>query len=168
MTPPANKQALRAARLGAVALVAGITGCGINCDRNPDQAPVEWRGGVVTDKGNYDSSPDGFDGPYLPFPPGRTYRFFHGLGGKPRVIQTWLAFSERCGAQERGIERSAEAAGNQVTIEKTESPDYFDIRNDTCSDVCLRAVAEDPILETSPPEEPQDSGATPPESTDGG
>lgn len=127
---------------------------------------MEWKGGVTV-KGIYDSSPEGFHGPFLGFPPGRTYRFFHDLGGPPRVIQTWIAFSERCGATERGVERTAEAAGNQVTIEVTDSDEYFEIRNDTCSDVCLRAVAQGPILSTEPPEEPEpDAGDVTP--SDGG
>jgi hypothetical protein len=147
--------------------VAAITGCGINCDRNPDEPPVEYKGGVTVD-GVYDSSPLGPRGPFLQFPPGRTYRFFHDLGGIPRRINSYLAFSDRCGNTEQGVERMAESAGNQVTLEQPTEPDYFDVRNDTCSDVCLRVVADHPILESEPPAGEPDAGDVEPTPADGG
>jgi hypothetical protein len=141
----------------ALFAVAGLAlacaGCGINCDRDPDVAPVPWKGGVTENGPSglvYDSSPNADEGPYLDFPPGRTYRFFHSLGGKARSIVTYFAFADRCGAGSRKVERSSIGVGNQATLETQTDPTYFDVRNDTCSDVCLRVIARDPIVSTEP------------------
>ena len=115
---------------------------------------MDYTDGVTfADTLTYDSSPNNWEGPWLPFPPGRTYRFFHDLGGIPLQINTWIAFSDRCGDHAGGVERSSEGAGNQTTIEQPTDPTYFDVRNDTCSDICLRVVASHPILESDPPAE---------------
>jgi hypothetical protein len=169
VTTDCNRENARrvAVRVLACALVAVITGCGINCDRSPDEPPVEYRGGV-TENGTYRSAKDGLRGPFLQFSPGRTYRLFHDLGGIPAVVDTRLAFSEGCGNQERGVERSAEAAGNQVSLEQPTSPEYIDLRNDSCSDVCLYVTASGPILQSEPPAEVPDAGDTPPTPSDGG
>jgi hypothetical protein len=149
--------------LGACAVALFAVGCGINCDRNPDEPAVDYRGGVTTSMG-YDSTPDGENSPWLTFPAGRTYRFFHDLGGPPRHIDAYLAFAERCGAGARKVERYTNGAGNQVTIEDNTHPDYFEVRNDTCAEVCLRVYASDPILSSEPPEEDAGGG----EETDSG
>jgi hypothetical protein len=144
--------------LGACAVALFAAGCGINCDRNPDEPAVDYRGGVTTSAGAYDSAPEGENSPWLTFPAGRTYRFYHDLGGPPRDIRPSLAFAERCGAGDRKVERYTPGVGNQVTIEDNTHPDYFDIRNDTCAEVCLRVYASDPILSSEPRED--DAGSS--------
>jgi hypothetical protein len=123
-------------------------GCGLQCDRNPDQPPVPYKAGVATDAGkpwgSYETT--GHPGPFLPFPPGRTYRIFHTLGACPKNVLAYFSFDETpvaasSTAPDQGGE--VEAAGNQYTIERL-TPDFVDVRNDTCSSVYLRVVASEP------------------------
>ena len=131
----------------AIAAGSSALSCGTQCDRNPDEPPVVYRGGVTNAaRGTYFSAP--YDGPYLDFPPGRTYRFFHGLGGKPQMVRAWLSFAEYPG-QGDSPEGFVEAAGNQATFEGATS-DYVDVRNDTCSDVRIRIEASDPTGTADP------------------
>lgn len=123
----------------AVVVAAALTACGPNCDRNPDEAPVRFTGGKTdVGRGVYESSPPG--GPYLAFPPGRTYRFVHGLGRVPDDEDAWFSFDEYPfeGKDPGG---AVPAAGNQATFEAV-TAEYIDVRNDTCSDVKIRVTAE--------------------------
>ncbi|HVW30192.1 MAG TPA: hypothetical protein VHC69_32760 [Polyangiaceae bacterium] len=123
-------------------------GCGQICDRNPDEPPVPYDRGTVNNPGtpyaSYETS--GYPGPYLAFPPGRTYRIYHHLGACPRGIEADFAFDvspvpgSNAGKEPSG---SAPAAGNQFTKERV-TPESLDVRNDTCSDVLLRVYAWDP------------------------
>src|SRR5262249_25956468 len=106
-------------------LVGVLTACGAQCDRNPDEPPA-----VVTNSRTdqaahtYMSSPNPrnpFAGPWLDFPPGRTYRFPHHLGGVPRIVQVWFSFSATPSTY-------TPAAGNQATWENP-GPDNIDLRN---------------------------------------
>ena len=135
-------------------------GCGTQCDRNPNDPAVLYTEGITTDLGTpdafYESSPPG--GPYLPFPPGRTYRFTHGLGGPPGGWTAYLAFNPSPvattdGGRARG--GTVTCAGNQCTYERV-TDSVFELRNDTCSDVWLRVTAEHPELGKM-----TDSGAAP-------
>jgi hypothetical protein len=162
----ANARRIAGQSVVCALVIAALTGCAINCDRNPDVPPVEYRDGVT--EGGFYSSSLGLGGPFLEFPPGRTYRIFHDLGGPPRRVETRLAYSEACGNTERGVERSAESAGNQVSLEQPTAPDYFDLRNDTCSDVCLWVGASHPILESEPSPEEPDATDVEPTPSDGG
>jgi len=138
-----------AAALAATTLVvgsAGSIGCGTQCDRNPDQPPVVYKGGITNRAaGTYLTS--GADGPFLSFPPGRTYRLYHGLGRVPDPPQTWLSFAEHPldGTDPEGF---VEAAGTQVTYEAI-TKDYVDVRNDTCSDVRILVKITAPPLDTN-------------------
>ena len=93
---------------------------------------------------SYETS--GYPGPYLAFPPGRTYRIAHRLGACPRNVGADFAFDvspvsgSNAGTQPSG---TVPAAGNQFTIERV-TPETLDVRNDTCSDVRLRVYASDP------------------------
>jgi hypothetical protein len=138
-------------------------GCGTQCDRNPDDPPVLYTEGTTTNPGTpsafYETSPQ--EGPYLPFPPGRTYRFTHGLGGPPRHWEADIAFNPSPvattdGGRARG--GTARCAGNQCTLERT-TDTVLEIRNDTCSDVWLRVTASHPRLGTA--DGMPDSGAPP-------
>ena len=152
-----SRLALRLAA-GVAAASAGVPGCATQCDRQPNQPAIAYRGGFTNRAaGTYFSADN--HGPFLEFPPGRTYRFYHGLGGEPEGHHTDLAFSEYPLDGGGGF---VEAAGNQVTYEAANS-EYVDVRNDTCSDVWIRVELSDPILSSEP------DGAAPRESTaDGG
>jgi hypothetical protein len=114
---------------------SGLTGCGATCDRRPNVEPTRYvEGSTDLEEGFYETSP--WDGPYLFFPKGRTYLLVHGLGARPRDVRTWLSF------QEEPID-TAPGAGNQVLVEGV-TDEHIQIRNDTCSDVCLRVTASHP------------------------
>ncbi|HVU01439.1 MAG TPA: hypothetical protein VHE30_06790 [Polyangiaceae bacterium] len=133
-----------------VALAVGAAlapACGNQCDRNPDEPPVPWKGGD-TDlvRMTYESAPLG--GPFLDFPPGRTYRFFHGLHGVPRLVKANISFAEFPTGEGTDSEGFVDPAGNQVTYEAV-TDEYVDVRNDTCSDVRIRLYAADPEVATT-------------------
>lgn len=88
--------------------------------------------------------------PFLHFPAGRRLALVHNLNGTPRVIRTYLAFSEcpyPVDATKPGV--VAESAGNQVILEGIQS-DTIRVRNDTCADLYLRLVATHPDGENEP------------------
>ena len=135
--------------IGAALASSLVTaGCGQLCDRDPNEPPVPYTDGTRqyagTPEGWYETS--GYPGPYLAFPPGRTYRITHGLGACPANIAGYFAFDvspvagSNAGKEPSG---SAPGGGNQFTIERV-TPDTIDVRNDTCSDVLLRVVASQP------------------------
>jgi hypothetical protein len=141
---------LALAAAGTVASSFVTVACGNQCDRNPNEPAVLYTGGNTLNPGtpfaSYESSPG--DGPYLPFPAGRTYRFTHGLGGSPRSWELFVSFSPSPiattdGGRTRG--GSAICAGNQCTLERI-TPTVFEVRNDTCSDVYLRVAVSLPTL----------------------
>jgi hypothetical protein len=85
----------------------------------------------------------------LDFPPGRTYRFEHHLGGVPREIIAYFAFS--ADPVPPGVGDTSGfviASGNQATVQEV-TPDFVDIRNDTCSDVFLMVRIADPAPESA-------------------
>jgi len=143
---------VRSSGMVAVALVASLhAGCGSQCDRHPAEPPVVFEDGV-TDlaAGSYTSSPNAtnpWEGPWLEFPPGRTYRFPHGLGSAPRAIAYYFAFSPNPLADDGSGQTGGfiQGSGNQGTIQAI-TDDHVDIRNDTCSSVFLMVRLEDPKL----------------------
>jgi hypothetical protein len=149
----------KASALAATVILAGIAplvsaavtaGCGTLCERNPDEPPVVYKDGITHFAGTpyawYESAP--LKGPYLDFPPGRTYRFVHQLGGVVGQPQANFSFAEfPIATTNDGPHKSGfvTGAGNQATFERA-TADTFDIRNDTCSDVYLRVTAAFPTL----------------------
>jgi len=138
------------AAAGALASSVVTVACGNQCDRNPNEPAVLYTAGTTLNPGtpfaSYESSPG--EGPYLPFPAGRTYRFTHGLGGTPTQWGMYVSFSPSpIAATDGGRTRggSAICAGNQCTIERV-TPTVFEVRNDTCSDVYLRVAVSLPTL----------------------
>jgi hypothetical protein len=119
---------------------ASTVGCGTQCDRHPNEPPSVYKDGL-TDRaaGTYFSAE--VRGPWLDFPPGRTYRFIHGLGGVPQGFQAWLAFSSHP-VDTGGFVLDA---GNQVTFGPVTS-EFVDARNDTCSEIWIRVELSNPIL----------------------
>jgi hypothetical protein len=144
--------------LASLAIGAGAAaslGCGNQCDRNPNQPPIVYTGGSTTAPGTpyatYTSSPckptanDCWTG-YLDFPSGRTYRFIHQMGGVPQGFQCFGAFDFNGVTPDAGKPSgTAEINGNQCTIEHVNEK-FFDVRNDTCSDIKLRVVAWNPFI----------------------
>lgn len=140
----------------AVALSAiALPNCGSQCDRHPDEPPVVFSEGVADPSAHvYMSSPDAenpWNGPWLDFPPGRTYRFVHHLGGVPRDIQVWFAFNPQPLKASQGAGSSSGAtwaAGNQGTLQEA-TADHVDIRNDTCSEVYVFVRIAEPVLQST-------------------
>ncbi len=134
---------------GAALLAAlGSAACGSQCDRHPDEPPTVYDGGKTDQRAHvYMSSLP--SGPWLDFPPGRTYRFMHHLGGTPSIWLAYFAFSPNpVPQQENGTGAAAgfaPGAGNQATFQNI-GPDFVDLRNDTCSDVFVLVVLAAPVL----------------------
>ena len=135
------------------AFAVHVPACGSQCDRHPAEPPVEFKDGVTDQSAHvYMSSSNAnnpWEGQWLDFPPGRTLRFPHHLGGVPRGIQCWFAFSPNPLTDNNGQGATSgfvPGAGNQCTIEAN-TEEHFDIRNDTCSDVYVMVELSDPILE---------------------
>jgi hypothetical protein len=121
-------------------VLATAPGCSTQCDRHPDQPPTVFRGGTTHDDW-YESSP--VSGPFLDFAPGRTYRFVHGLGGPPQNLECYFSFNPY--PLDGGVNSSGfvPCGTNQSTFQD-DNATYFDLRNDTCSEVFLRVFASDP------------------------
>lgn len=116
-------------------LSLALAGCGATCKRNPDKPPTIYSEGTTDHEAEfYETAP--WEGPWLDFGKGETFRLMHHLGGVPQQIDPWLAFDPKPADWAPG-------AGNQVTVEDVTS-EYIDIRNDTCSDVYLRVTAAFP------------------------
>jgi hypothetical protein len=77
------------------------------------------------------------DEAFLSFPPGRRYRFVHGLSETPGHYHAYLAFSEFPLRSGSGF---AETAGNQAMF-KAVTEEHVEVRNDTCADFFIRFYA---------------------------
>lgn len=130
----------------ATAIALAATACGSQCDRHPDEPPVVYTGGAVDQAGYYRTSP--WSGPWLDFPPGRTYRVEHHLGGIPSEVVYYFAFNPHPVPDSGTGAGFVLGAGNQGTIQAIRS-DYVDIRNDTCSEVYLLVVLGPPGVESA-------------------
>jgi hypothetical protein len=117
---------------------AGL-GCDTSCDEGGDKSdpPVVYEGGSTNASLSYYES-DSWDGPYLNFPPQRTYDFHHGLGRRPVAVLSYVGFSESPLGNGNG--NISEAAGNEVIIEWVDEQ-VVRVRNDTCETFYLRLVA---------------------------
>lgn len=130
----------------AVALVLGFTasslvyGCSAlgPCDRSDDGNPPDPYYDGTTVEGFYMSSE--WTGPFLPFPGGKRYRFFHGLGATPMEMACWTSFNST------GIENGSIAppAGNMCVVQEI-NDEYIQIKNDTCSEMYVMVTAEAPL-----------------------
>jgi hypothetical protein len=119
---------------------AGL-GCDTSCDDGGDKGdpPVVYEGGSTNAALSYYES-DTWDGPYLKFPPQRTYDFHHGLGRRPSAVLSYVGFSESPLGSSNGNGNISEAAGNEVIIEWVDEQ-VVRVRNDTCETFYLRLVA---------------------------
>ena len=108
-------------------------GCSSACDTGgSSQDTVRFSGGHTDPTlSRYESN--GFDEPFLVFPPGRRYEFPHGLGQVPTQLGIFLAF------QANNTSFSL-AAGNEALIEAVDA-NVIRIRNDTCADFYVRVDA---------------------------
>lgn len=108
------------------------------CNRG-GQEPIAYSQGLQGTSSYATSSPGGV---WLHFPPGRRFRFAHGLGTDRLAVHAWLAVSERPlpeSASEEEVGNYAEAAGNTVVVERTDA-EVVQVRNDTCAEYYLRVV----------------------------
>jgi hypothetical protein len=126
---------LAATLLGGLAFATlGCDSFPTSCDRDhADNPEIEYKGGSV-ENGVYMSS--SFDGPLLDFPGGIRYRLFHHLGKKPRLIESYLSFSET--GELKGT--IAQSAGNQVETEAQDDESIL-ITNGACAEYWLVVVA---------------------------
>jgi hypothetical protein len=126
----------------ALSWLTQLTGCG-GCDTG-GQSPIEYRGGSVNTAGTVYETTD-INGEYLHFPAGRVYDLVHGLVTAPYKVTTYVSFDAQL-SEDNNI---AESAGNQVVIEKVDSS-VVRLRNDTCAEFYLRAVAEAEAMSFDP------------------
>ena len=125
----------------AVPVVPLGTGCETSCSVEEEEFPEDVHSGITdAEEGTYAS--DLWSGPYHHFPPKKRYRFYHGLNAVPRNVETWVGFVKRPLGEE-GKGNVAEASGNIVIIQDV-TPDYIQVRNDTCETFYLRVYASDP------------------------
>lgn len=144
-------------------VVLALAGCGSQCDRHPDEPPTVYDGGATDQREHVYTSSEA-SGPFLDFPPGRTYRFMHHLGGTPRELLVYFAFSPNPVPQQENGTGAASgfvpASGNQATFQNV-GPEFVDLRNDTCSDVFVMVVLAAPELagpsDAGPPDASGDS-----------
>ena len=95
------------------------------------------------------------DEPYLHFPQGRIYQFYHGLKTAPHTVDIFVSFREQLTpggdtTSKTNPNNVAPSAGNQAVIEVW-NDEMIQIRNDTCENnfyVRLVAVA-DPTFDGS-------------------
>lgn len=124
-------------------------GCSTSCDDGDsyDDPPVVYDGGYRDDALTYYES-DTWDGPYLHFPPKRTYDIHHGLGRRPVHVSSYVGFNDfPLGSHGNG--NIAEPAGNIVIIEYVDDQ-FIRVRNDTCETYYLRIVAHTPENNSEP------------------
>src|SRR5687767_13902876 len=96
-----------------LAVVAdGLLGCDTSCEKENGEALPYEEGETSPTCTSYETG--GFNDPYLPIPPGRRWQIEHGLSQEPRLLQSYMAFSETPLAHD---ENTAESAGNQLVIE---------------------------------------------------
>lgn len=119
-------------------LMAGTatTGCGSTCDTS-GQDPVAYKDGLNPSADTYESSAP--NATWLHYPPGRRYRFYHGLGVSPTSVEPILAFDAHPLHADGGVGNASPAAGNAVIYEAW-NKDYVQIRNDTCAEYWIRVV----------------------------
>lgn len=108
------------------------------CDPSSDRPPEPFEGGVSDpEAGVYESSAVG--GSYLPFGPGQSYSFAHGLGTTPRGLSAFLSISACPLCEGADVGFFASAAGNEVVWEAADA-EHVVVRNDTCADFFVRVV----------------------------
>jgi hypothetical protein len=130
---PLNRTAwLFVASLNCLFLAPSNLACS-DCEVHGD--PVLKYNHGKTSEGYYESS--GWNDEWVYFPQGRTYQFVHDLGTEKYVVTLYLAFHPRPLENKAG---SSESSGNMGTIEIV-TPEYFQVRNDTCAEMYIRAVA---------------------------
>jgi hypothetical protein len=126
---------------GVGVLGAISAGCASqNCDTSPENnPPAEFRGGILyeDDQVYETSTPSGL---HLNFGAGARYRIYHGLSGRPAVVQIWVSFSST------GVAGGNEAipAGNMAEVVAV-TDEYVEVRNDSCGEYWLRVVTADPV-----------------------
>lgn len=130
--------------VGSLACAAS-TGCvSVGCDRDGDR-PQRYSGGATNAARSFYQTSN-VDGPFLYFPPGRSYRLEHGLSEVPVDFDVDLSFDEYPLTGGGGF---AESAGNQVIFEAV-TDTYIEVRNDTCAEFFIRVIARVAPFEAAP------------------
>jgi hypothetical protein len=121
-------------------------GCRTSCD-DAEEGPAEAVTSGITDASGsvFESTP--WDGAYHEFRPQKRYEFLHGLTGRPRIVQAFVAFTERP-IEDGENGNVSEAAGNVVIFEGVDATSIR-VRNDTCETFYLRVAASAPVDEAA-------------------
>ncbi|MCC6215673.1 MAG: hypothetical protein IT376_12485 [Polyangiaceae bacterium] len=101
------------------------------------QSPITYSQGA-TRGDTYTTS--AWSGEWLHFPPGRRLLLPHGLATPAVGVRSWLAFEAfpiPAGDAGDTTGTAAEAAGNQVVLERVDA-EVVQLRNDTCATYYLR------------------------------
>lgn len=121
-----------------------LTGCG-GCDVESGD-PEAFRDGFTNESQTYyeTGSPNE---KMLPFPPGKTYDLYHGLGKDP-AVHSYVSFVEQLEEDPSKVDplapnHVAESAGNQAVIERWNDK-FVRVRNDTCANFYLRVILTAP------------------------
>jgi hypothetical protein len=130
--------ALKFAALAISVLLLGNLGCSTSCSDTDESAPQHIDEDSSAARTSYESAP--WSGEYLLFKPQKRYRFFHGLGGVPALIQAWVGFHPRPLVDGNNV---AEGVGNIVIVQCVNDR-FLQVRNDTCETFYLRVYAGDP------------------------
>lgn len=136
-----RRRVLAALLTGVALALFGAAGCGPTCSTS-GQKPIRYTDGVHPTPTSYLSTP--WTGPWLYFPPGRTYDLVLGLGGTPSQYVAYVAFSATPVPTSHDADGNwSQSAGNQTIFEQVNS-DFLRVRNDTCSEFYLLVSAVGP------------------------
>ena len=108
------------------------------CDTAPDSNPAsDYAAGKVSDGGVYQSSE--IEERHINFGAGAQVRVRHGLGGRPRLLELWVAHSAT------GVHEGNEVvpAGDMAQVLCVNDV-FVLVRNNTCDQTYLRVVAASP------------------------
>lgn len=132
--------------------LAPVGGCA-TCTTS-GQDPIRYSQGR-TEGDTYVTS--AWSGEWLHFPPGRRLLLPHELGTAALGVRSWLAYEAfPIPAADGGdaLGAAAEAAGNQVVIERVDA-ELVQVRNDTCATYYLRVE----VRRDAPPASGADAGS---------
>lgn len=119
-----------------LAAIGGLCACSSDaCQRSGQEPQIYEEGRTTSDETFYETS--GFDGTFLFFPSGRTYKLPHGLRSTPTDVGIYLAFVPN--PREAGS-LIAPSAGNQGGIQAVDDR-FVTVRNDSCAEFFVRVTA---------------------------
>lgn len=119
---------------GVLAAALASSGCDSPCDTGGDEASTVDVTSVMPVGNLYASN--AWDEAFFPFPPGKTYRFHHGLGTADIFVVVNVSFEE----YPLPDSNVSQASGDEALIEAVDS-ELIQVRNDTCAELWVRVSA---------------------------